>query len=85
MLCFDLGKVLNDCECDGRNEYYCWVIYVYYEELCKGIWIICNELILREEIDVMERWSNIVNVLFEFFEWILCVVIIVYIYVLFNW
>lgn len=32
----DLGKALNDCECDGREELYCRGIRANYEELCKG-------------------------------------------------
>ena len=31
-----LGKALNDCECDGREEPYCRGIRANYEALCKG-------------------------------------------------
>lgn len=31
-----LGKALNDCECDGREELYCRGIRANYEALCKG-------------------------------------------------
>lgn len=84
LLRFDLGKALNDCECDGRNEHYCRAIYAYYEELCKGTRIIRNEPTPREKTDVKERRSNTANVLFELPEWILCAAIIAHIYVLFN-
>lgn len=32
----ELGKALNDCECDGREEPYCRSIRANYEKLCKG-------------------------------------------------
>lgn len=32
----DLGKALNDCECDGFEEPYCRGIRANYEELCVG-------------------------------------------------
>ena len=32
----ELGKALNDCECDGREEPYCRGIRAHYERLCKA-------------------------------------------------
>lgn len=42
LLNLDLGKVFNDCECDGFEELYCCGICVNYEELCVGFRGFCN-------------------------------------------
>ena len=36
LLSLELGKALNDCECDGMEEYYCRGIRAHYQALCKA-------------------------------------------------
>lgn len=82
----ELGKALNDCECDGSEELYCRGIRANYEDLCKLKTRTTrnhNVVITTREKTVGERNSN-GNRRFELPLWILCVAIIAHVCVLYS-
>ena len=85
----DLGKALNDCECDGLEELYCRGIRANYEELCKGsrgsrgdpdVISTPREKTVKES----QRNSSGITQYERLPVWILYAAIIVHVYVLFN-
>lgn len=84
-----LGKALNDCECDGREEPYCRGIRANYEALCKGTrgprWpeypSPTEQTVMRAQHD---NQNNRANSQFELPVWIFYAAIMVHISALLN-
>ena len=82
----ELGKALNDCECDGREELYCRGIRANYEALCKGTRgpRVPNVLTPPTERRVMANQNSRANSQFELPVWIFYAAIMAHVYVFFN-
>lgn len=88
----DLGKALNDCECDGIEEPYCRGIRANYEELCVGPRGPRNSdasltPVPTENIVQKLRSSGQTRSAFSQFElpvWILYAAIAAYVYMFYN-
>jgi len=84
-----LGKPLNDCECDGREEVYCRGIRANYEALCKGTreprWpdypSPTEQTVMRAQHD---NQNSRANSQFELPVWIFYAAIVAHISVLLN-
>lgn len=89
LLSSELGKALNDCECDGAEEPYCRGIRANYEALCKATREPRDPNILStppsQGHTVMQYNRNSsARTLFELPVWILYTAIMAHVYVLYN-
>lgn len=83
----ELGKALNDCECDGREEPYCRGIRANYEALCKGTRgpRVPNVLTSpTQRRSVMDYQNSRAKSQFELPVWIFYAAIIAHVCVFFN-
>ena len=85
LLSSDLGKALNNCECDGEEEHYCRAIRAHYEALCKANRPVRHkEPTSRGKTYVAGQQSNEGYKFSEVSDWILCAAIIIHVYVQHN-
>ncbi len=82
----ELGKALNDCECDGREEPYCRGIRANYEALCKGTRgpRVPSVITSPTERRVMANQQSRANSQFELPVWIFYAAIMAHVYVFCN-
>lgn len=83
----ELGKALNDCECDGWEEYICRGIRANYEKLCKATRSSRDPEVIsttgKQTVRGIGKNSS-VKTQFELPVWILYVAIMAHVYVLYN-